>query len=279
MINKAIANSKANINLKNSNISFDANLSKELLNHISKTSDKFGNGIYKIDGKGDINTHIDGNINFKEAYIHAGELTTFITSIVTLLDNVVNPKDYKNLKSGILYVKSATTKYHFDKIKNIVTFKDIYLNASNGIQIKGEGSINLTTKEIDFKFKLFFFNFISKALSIIPNLDYIIFGKDKSLGFESTLKGTLSKPKYDTSTPKDLLHAPIKILGRLWEDMKKNQKDIEKPDSQKNIIELHRKEHGNKEINIDIKRIEGFFKELVKDIKDEKDSSTTTSTK
>jgi hypothetical protein len=61
--------------------------------------------------------------------------------------------------------------------------------------------------------------------------------------------------------------------------MKKNQKDIEKPDSQKNIIELHRKEHGNKEINIDIKRIEGFFKELVKDIKDEKDSSTTTSTK
>ncbi len=85
----------------------------------------------------------------------------------------------------------------------------------NGIDFKGNTTIDFNTSKLDSELKLIFLKNYSKIVGAIPVLNYVLLGDEKSVDTKVTIFGTLDDPKYKTNLIKDGVSAPVNFLKRI----------------------------------------------------------------
>ncbi len=111
-------------------------------------------------------------------------------------------------------VKEGKVKFSYDfnnKFLNMHTIETI----GNGIDFKGNTTINFNNSKLDAKLKLIFLKDYSKIVGAIPVLNYVLLGDEKRVDTEVTIYGTLDEPKYKTNLIKDGVSAPVNFLKRV----------------------------------------------------------------
>ena len=80
--------------------------------------------------------------------------------------------------------------------------------------IAGRGTVNLANGRLDVELAIRTAREMGKAISSIPVVGYILFGKDKSLTAGVKITGTLQKPKIHTNPVGEALLYPLDLLRR-----------------------------------------------------------------
>ena len=80
--------------------------------------------------------------------------------------------------------------------------------------IAGQGTVNLADGSLDVELAIRTAREMGRALSSIPVVGYILFGKDKSLTAGVKITGTLQKPRIHTNPVGEALLYPLDLLRR-----------------------------------------------------------------
>ncbi len=80
--------------------------------------------------------------------------------------------------------------------------------------IAGQGNVNLADGRLNVELAIRTAREVGKAISSIPVVGYILFGKDKSLTAGVKITGTLQKPKIQTNPVGEALLYPLDLLRR-----------------------------------------------------------------
>jgi len=80
--------------------------------------------------------------------------------------------------------------------------------------IAGQGTVNLADGSLDVELAIRTAREMGKAISSIPVVGYILFGKDKSLTAGVRITGTLQKPRIHTNPVGEALLYPLDLLRR-----------------------------------------------------------------
>ncbi|WP_236033136.1 AsmA-like C-terminal domain-containing protein [Helicobacter turcicus] len=84
----------------------------------------------------------------------------------------------------------------------------------SSIDIKGQGIIQLESKNIDFNAEFITAKTLSGIINKIPLVNYIVLGKDGTISTNFKINGTIDDPKIHTQTAQDILLSPFNILRR-----------------------------------------------------------------
>jgi hypothetical protein len=194
-----------------------AELSPMIMNMLMQNK-SIQTGMIKLNGTGKITKHIEGKVTLDDVGVQGSKFALFMAKLVTLVDAIVLPDEFKTAKKGTFHIDRGEIKYTYRAKDNTLWINaiDIY---GNGLHIEGSGLIELTSKKLDINLKIFFLKSLSNITKEIPALDYIIFGEDKRFGIEAHLGGTLDDHNYTTEVTKEMILTPFKMLKRTGETL------------------------------------------------------------
>ena len=111
-------------------------------------------------------------------------------------------------------VKEGKVDFFYDFTNKFLNMHKIE-TIGNGIDFKGNTTIDFNNSKLDAKLKLIFLKDYSKIVGAIPVLNYVLLGDEKRVDTEVTIFGTLEEPKYKTHLIKDGVSAPVNFLKRV----------------------------------------------------------------
>lgn len=152
----------------------------------------------------------DGYINVDETtlknYVGLNNLLAFINTIPSLLTFSVPEYNSKGLDAKRIDVT-------FEAKNGEVRMNTLYLD-SEELNILGEGRLNYRKDDIDILIELK--TDVGSSLNKIPLIGYVILGDNNStVSTIVNIDGNLSDPTVTTNLTKDLITAPLNILGRI----------------------------------------------------------------
>jgi hypothetical protein len=142
------------------------------------------------------------------------------------------------------YIKDGFVNFKYNKDTKLLQLEDIYTK-SKMIDFKGNGNINLKTKQIGINMDVVFMKDHSKFLNHIPVVGYIVTGDDGNFITQVDINGTIDEPNFETHTIenastgavnmiKRTIGLPFKILNDIFdtntttiEDEKRHKKVVE----------------------------------------------------
>ena len=130
-------------------------------------------------------------------------ILAFVNTIPSLLTFSLPGYNQKGLAVDNAYM-------NFRAIKDDIKITDINLD-SKEIDIRGRGDVNFKTNKIDIELNLI--TDLASAISKVPVVGYIIFGKD-SLSTSLKIDGALNAPVVTSLFAKELIVAPLNIIKR-----------------------------------------------------------------
>ena len=167
---------------------------------------KFKGGNLDFMMAGSLNNY-DGVLNISNTtildYKLLNNVLAFVNTIPSLLTFSLPGYNQKGLK-----VKNAYMNFHTEK--DDITISDINLD-SQEIDIKGRGKVNFKTDKIDVKLNLI--TDLASAISQVPVVGYILFGKD-SISTSLKIDGALQSPIVTSLFARELVVAPLNIIKR-----------------------------------------------------------------
>jgi len=197
---------------KGHDISIKAYRVRDKMLHPLINFDGLKGGRYTLKLKGNPDKSLKGEI-----LIEGGVLRDFKTYNNTLafinslpaLATFSNPgfsqKGYE-IKEGMI---------EYTKTKDKINLTSIYIKGVSA-NIAGKGVIDLKNKTIDVSLAIQVAREFSKVIGSIPVVGYILMGDDKSMTLGLTIKGSLDKPKIETSVAQDILSLPLDMLRRTF---------------------------------------------------------------
>ena len=191
-------------------INIDANNIRDRLLHPLIHFNGISNGYYSIHIKGEKKSGYVGNIDIKggvlrdfKAYNSLIATINTIPALMTFSSPGFSNRGFEIKRGNIVF----TLK---DKI---IQLKKISL-VGESATIVGDGSINLKSRALNVKLAIRTAREMGNALSKIPLVGYIIFGKDKSFTAGVKIRGTIEHPKVNTNPVGEALLYPLDILWR-----------------------------------------------------------------
>jgi len=167
---------------------------------------KFKGGSLDFMMAGSLNKY-DGVLNINNTtildYKLLNNILAFVNTIPSLLTFSLPGYNQKGLKVNNAYM-------NFSSNKNDINITDINLD-SQEIDIKGRGTVNFKTDKIDVKLNLI--TDLASAISQVPVVGYILFGKD-SISTSLKIEGALQAPVVTSLFAKELVVAPLNIIKR-----------------------------------------------------------------
>ncbi len=190
---------KKRFNLNGQN--FNDNFMKELF-----ALSKFKGGSLDFAMYGVIDEY-DGTLNISDTtildYKILNNVLAFVNTIPSLLTFSLPGYNKKGLAVENAYM-------NFQQENDIFNITDINLE-SKEIDIVGRGKVNFKENTIDIKLNLI--TDLASAVSKIPVVGYVLFGKD-SLSTSLKLDGKLDAPKVTSLLANELIVAPLNIIKR-----------------------------------------------------------------
>jgi hypothetical protein len=194
-------------------------------------------GRYSLKVSGNIDKVMQGRIiieggvmkDFK-AYNNTIALINTLPALATLQDPGFSKEGFK--------IRKGVAEYQVIRGEKIV-FDSIYIKGKSSTLV-GKGFIDIEKNVIDIQLAIRTAKTFGNVVGKIPLIGYILMGEDKSMTIGLTIKGTLDKPRVNTSAAKEILLLPLEIIKRTIESPKQmidETKRIEKENSQKEKAE------------------------------------------
>ena len=198
------------ITKKNTLLKIDAKNITDKLLHSLINFNGIRNGRYTIHIQGREKSGYRGTINIKggvlsnfKAYNSLIATINTIPALMTFSSPGFSSRGFE-LKSAKIIFMLKQDNLHLSKI----------LLVGKSSTIAGEGNINLKSRIINIKLAIRTAREMGNALSKIPLVGYIIFGKDKSFTAGVKITGTLDHPKVNTNPVGEALLYPLDLLWR-----------------------------------------------------------------
>ena len=206
---------KADLNYKNGKAVFQLYKNKFTLTG-QNFNDNFMENIFALSKfrGGELNFFMNGSLQKYNGLLNIQNTTildykllnnvlAFVNTIPSLLTFSLPGYNKKGLK-----VDNAYVNFHTDN--DDINITDINLD-SQEIDIKGRGAVNFKTNKIDIKLNLI--TDLASAISQVPVVGYILFGKD-SISTSLKIDGALNAPVVTSLLAKELVVAPLNIIKR-----------------------------------------------------------------
>jgi hypothetical protein len=139
-------------------------------------------------------------------------------------------------------IRKGVAEYQMIKDEKII-FDYIYIKGSSST-IAGKGTIDLKNNKINMKLAIKTAKSLGNVVGQIPLLGYILMGEDKSMTIGLKIKGTLDKPKVETSAAKDILTLPLELIKRTLESPKQMIEETKRiqelrPEEEEKTLSIH----------------------------------------
>lgn len=150
---------------------------------------------------------VEGGVmsNFK-AYNNTLAFINTIPALATLQDPGFSKRGFK-IKEGVVEYRVIGDKVIFDSV---------YIQGGSAT-IMGKGEVDLKKRTIKMELAIQTARELGKFVGNLPLLGYILTGKDKSMTVGLKIRGTLERPKVQTSAAEDILTLPLHFLKRTLE--------------------------------------------------------------
>lgn len=210
------SNGIAKINISDGVISVKArNFSGDLINKIflSKQNGKgiVKNGLFNIDGAyngGVLSAIIDmQNTSFVDLKI--------ISNVFALVDAVPSLIAFKN-------PEFSTNGYNVEYGKVLISANEDYIGIENmvligsSMDVNSQGIIDMSNKEMNMNLNISTIKSLSRLISNVPIIGYLILGKDGKISTNLILSGKYDNPKVNITLASDIIKAPFNIIRRVF---------------------------------------------------------------
>ena len=183
----------------------------------------FEGGKLMLLANGDIN-NLNGkliieNSNIKELAI-LNNLLLFIQTSPALINpflaipSVVGMATNDGFNILAYKIVNGTIEFNYSQEKELLDIKKL-VTVGNGIDLDGNGSINLKDMILQSDVKLIFLKDYSKIVGMIPVVNYVLLGETNRVETKVNIFGDLSNPKISTNLTKDAFSVPLNITKRI----------------------------------------------------------------
>jgi len=190
-------------------------------------------GRYSLKQSGDINKVLKGRIIIEGGVMRDFKAYNNTIALINTLPALAMLQDPGFSKEGFK-IKKGVAEYQIIKGEKIV-FDSIYIEGRSSTVV-GKGLIDLKQNRIDIQLAIKTAKTLGNVVGNIPLLGYILLGEDKSMTIGLTIRGTLDKPKVETSAAEEILTLPIELIKRTIESprqMIEETKHIQKENPKK----------------------------------------------
>jgi hypothetical protein len=192
-------------------------LNDEYMNNIFSSKHFIGGEFnFKLSGQKD---NLDGSLNIKDTvvseFLALNNLISFINSLPMLTMNpiVLVPSLLTSSFSGEGYkIKWGEVFFSVKDSKLLLNNISIYGNSTD---IKGNGIIDLDTKQVDIVLSVSILKNFTSIIGNIPLVGYILLGKEGNMNISVRVSGSIDDPKFETiNTVENVIQAPLGIIKR-----------------------------------------------------------------
>jgi hypothetical protein len=174
--------------------------------------DNFNKGSFELSVNGKKNKAITGRLVINDGNIKTTSFVQFLNTISSLLSSIFDFSISKLSQDGF-DIESGFIDFDYIVSTNELKIKKFRLNGV-GLNIIGNGHVDLTTKKIDFQIDIMFLKGVGNIIGNIPIIGDILLGDNKNFALEATITGTYEEPEYHTHTIESLIKAPLNIIQR-----------------------------------------------------------------
>ncbi len=175
--------------------------------------DVFENGSFELHVDGVDTKHFDATITAKNTTIKG---MTFYNNLMAFMHTIPSLISFKSPGFNEDGYKITYALLGFKRDGDIITIDELNVNG-NSADIRGTGTINLETDEVNIDLQISIFKNLSSIVSNIPVFNYIFLGKDGRLYTDVKIEGTLSEPKIKTNIIQDTALSPFGFIKRTIE--------------------------------------------------------------
>jgi hypothetical protein len=194
------------------NISIKAYRVKDKMLHPLINFSGLKKGRYTLKVEGNPNKELQGEIlveggvikDFK-AYNNTLAFINSIPALATFSEPGFSTKGYE-IKEGMILYHKKSDKIYLDSI---------YIKGQSG-NIAGHGVIDLKKRVLDISLAIQVAKDLTKVISKIPLVGYILMGDDESMTLGLKITGSLDKPKVTNTVAKDIISLPFRMLKRTF---------------------------------------------------------------
>lgn len=194
-------------------------------------------GRYSLKISGELDKLMKGRIIIEGGVMRDFKAYNNTIALINTLPALAMLQDPGFSKEGFK-IKKGVAEYQIIKGEKIV-LDSIYIKGKSSTVV-GKGVIDIKKNKIDIQLAIRTAKTLGNVVGQIPLIGYILMGEDKSMTIGLTIKGTLDKPKVNTSAAEEILTLPLEIIKRTIESPKQMIEEtqrIQKEHSKKETVE------------------------------------------
>jgi hypothetical protein len=170
-------------------------------------------------------TNLQGELRFSKTTIQNVPILNNLISFINTTPAIINPilalptlfrLGETSFDMQGYYVKSGWIDFNYSLKDKLLKLPNFYTNGKM-MDFKGQGDIDLKTREVKTNIDVVFMKDHSKFLNHIPVVGYIITGDDGNFVTQVDITGSLDDPSYETHTVKNASKGAVNIIKRTLE--------------------------------------------------------------